>query len=98
MQAAISRRYNLDLNEKSWYPKQNISIHEAVNAYTKDAAFASYEETVKGTLQPGKLADFVILSEDILNSENPEETLRNVEVVATVLDGNIAYRNDIYDF
>jgi len=98
MQAAISRRYNLDPNEKSWYPDQNITIDEALKAYTKDAAFASYEESIKGTLEPGKLADFVILSDDILNSANPEDTLRNVEVVATVLDGNIVYRNEKYDF
>jgi len=97
MQAAISRRYNLDINEKSWYPEQNISIHEAVKAYTKDAAFASYEESIKGTLEPGKLADFVVLSEDILNSKNPEKTLRNVDVVATVLDGKIVYQNEKYD-
>jgi len=98
MQAAIARRNNLDPNEKSWYPNQNISILDAVKSYTKDAAFVSYEESIKGTLEPGKLADFIILSEDILNSKNPEETLRNVEVVATVLDGNIVYRNEKYDF
>ena len=98
IQAAISRRYNLEPKEDSWYPNQNINMDEAINAYTKDAAFASYEESLKGTIEPGKLADFVIFSEDILNSENPEETLRNVEVVATVLDGNIDYRNDKYDF
>ena len=97
MQAAISRRYNLDSNEESWYPSQNISIHEAIIAYTNDAAYASYEESIKGSLQLGKLADFVILSEDLMNSNNPEESLTTVEVVATILDGNIVYRNNKYD-
>ena len=98
MQAAIARRYNLDGSEPSWYPDQNITISEAISAYTKDAAFASYEESLKGTLQPGKLADFVVLSEDPLNAENPENCLRNIEVVATVLDGKSVYKNDNYDF
>jgi predicted amidohydrolase YtcJ len=97
MQAAISRRYNLDPNEDSWYPNQNISIAQAINCYAKDAAYASYEETIKGSLQPGKLADFVILSEDLLKSNNPEETLKTVEVVGTILDGRIEYINDNYD-
>jgi predicted amidohydrolase YtcJ len=97
MQAAIARRYNLDSNEPIWYPDQNITIREAINAYTKDAAFASYEESLKGTLQPGKLADFVVLSEDPLKAENPENCLRNIEVVATVLDGKIVIKNANYD-
>jgi predicted amidohydrolase YtcJ len=98
IQAAISRRYNLGLNEESWYPKENIMIQQAIKAYTKDAAYASYEESIKGTLQPGKLADFVILSEDLVNSNSPEESLNNVEVVGTVLDGNIVYKNEKFNF
>ena len=97
MQAAISRRHNLDPNEDSWYPNQNISIAQVINCYTKDAAYASYEESIKGSLQPGKLADFVILSEDLLKSENPEETLKTVKVVGTILDGRIEYINDNFD-
>jgi predicted amidohydrolase YtcJ len=98
MLAAISRRYNLDSNEESWYPEQNLTIQEALKSYTKDAAFASYEESIKGTLEPGKLADFVILSDDLLNSKNPEESLKKVEVAATVLDGNIVFRNEKSEF
>lgn len=98
MQAAISRRYNLDANEDSWNPNENITIQQAVAAYTRDAAYASYDEPIKGTLDPGKLADFVILSEDIMNSNNPEETLKIIEVVGTVLDGKIVFKNNKFDF
>jgi predicted amidohydrolase YtcJ len=97
MQAAITRRYNLDVQEPLWYPEQNISILQAVEAYTKHAAFASYEESIKGTLTAGKLADFVILSDDLLDSKNPEELLRTIEVLATVLDGKIEYQNENFD-
>ena len=97
MQAAIARRYNLDVQEPLWHPEQNISVLQAVEAYTKHAAFASYEESVKGTLTAGKLADFVIVSDDLLESKNPEEALRSIEVLATVLDGNIEYQKENFD-
>ena len=97
MSAAISRRYHLDQNEPSWCPEQKISIQQAIDAYTKDAAYASFEESIKGTLEPGKLADFIILSNDLRKSANPENCLRDLNIVATILDGTIAYHNEKYD-
>lgn len=94
MLAAICRRYNLDKNEPSWFPDQKIKIQQAVNAYTKEAAYSSYEEHLKGTLEPGKLADFVVLSEDILKVSDIESSLRNVKVMATIMDGEIVYRDE----
>ena len=91
MLAGVARRYMLDKREPSWYPEHCVTPLQALHAYTRDAAFASYEENLKGTLEPGKLADFVVLSEDFL--EGGEETLYNTRPVMTVLGGEIVYRS-----
>jgi predicted amidohydrolase YtcJ len=90
--AAYSRRYNLDADNPSWYPEQSITPYQALCAYTRDAAFASYEENLKGTLEPGKLADFVIISHNI--SEEDEATVRKAKVNMTVQGGRIVYCSD----
>jgi predicted amidohydrolase YtcJ len=89
--AAASRRYQLDSKNRSWYPEQCITPLQALHAYTRNAAYASSEENLKGTLEPGKLADFVILSHDI--TENDEAILRNARIESTVLAGRVVYRN-----
>ncbi len=72
-----------------WYPEQRLTVDEAVYAYTAGAAFASGEETVKGSLAPGKLADLVILSQDIF-SIDPMAILET-EVVGTLVGGAWVY-------
>jgi len=97
MLAALTRWYHLSDSEPSWYPEQNITINEAIAAYTKDAAYATYEQDIKGTLAPGKLADFVILSDDLLKSENTEDSLKRIEVMATVIDGITVYKSEKFN-
>ncbi len=63
--AAITRRTLDGKNPDGWVPEQKITVEEALRAYTIDAAYASFEEGIKGTLVPGKLADFVVLDRDI---------------------------------
>jgi predicted amidohydrolase YtcJ len=87
--SAYSRRYNLDKNEPIWHEEQCISISQALAAYTREAAFSSYEESTKGTLSPGKLADFFVISTDLEKAD--EEVLRDAEVQMTVLDGKVIY-------
>jgi len=72
-----------------WYAEQRLTVDEAVYAYTAGAAFASGEETVKGSLAPGKLADLVILSQDIF-SIDPMAILET-EVVGTLVGGAWVY-------
>ncbi|MDQ3089021.1 MAG: amidohydrolase [Acidobacteriota bacterium] len=87
--AATTRRTLDDKNPDGWIPEQKISAEEAVKSYTVGSAFAEFQENVKGTLTVGKLADFVILSDDIF-SINPNE-IRNTQVLMTIVDGKIVH-------
>lgn len=62
---AVTRRTLDGKNPDGWVPEQKITVEEALKAYTINAAYASFEEDIKGTLEPGKLADFVVLDRDI---------------------------------
>ena len=62
---AVTRRTLDGKNPEGWVPEQKITVEEALKAYTINAAYASFEEDIKGTLEPGKLADFVVLDRDI---------------------------------
>jgi predicted amidohydrolase YtcJ len=83
--AVTRRRADGSPGPAGWYPEQRISVAEAVYAYTAGAAYASGEEAIKGTLAPGKLADLVVLSQDIFSIE--PMAILDTEVVATLFDG-----------
>jgi len=63
--AAVTRRTLDNKNPDGWVPEQKISVEEALLAYTVNAAYASFDENIKGTIEPGKLADFVIIDKDL---------------------------------
>ncbi len=63
--AAVTRRTLDDKNPEGWIPEQKVTVEEALRAYTINAAYASFEEGTKGSLERGKLADFVVLEKDI---------------------------------
>jgi len=73
-----------------YYPEESISRIEALKAYTVNNAFKSREENIKGSIEPGKLADFVILNKDILSC-TPEE-LRDMTVESTIMGGRVVYQ------
>jgi predicted amidohydrolase YtcJ len=87
--AAVTRRTLDGKNSKGWVPEQKISVEETVRAYTYGSAYAEFQENVKGTLTPGKLADLVILSRDIFKID-PNE-IENVKVVLTMVDGKVVH-------
>lgn len=87
--AAVTRRTLDDKNPDGWVPEQKITVDEALRAYTRDAAYASFEEDIKGTLEPGKLADFVVLDHD-LTTVDPVE-IRNTRVLQTYVGGRKVY-------
>jgi len=76
--------------KESWYPKEKVTVAEAVSAYTQWASYASYEENLKGSIQVGKLADMVILSQDIFEIE-PEE-IPDTKVECTISGGKIIFQ------
>ena len=78
-------------NGKAFYPKQAMSRMEALKSYTIACAYAAFEEDIKGTLTPGKLADIVVLSKDILTV--PEEELLEAKVLYTIVDGKVVYED-----
>ena len=87
--AAVTRRTLDDKNPDGWIPEQKISVEQALKAYTISAAYASFEESIKGSLEPGKLADFVILDQDI-TTISPEK-IREVKVLKTVVGGRAVF-------
>lgn len=82
--AVTRRRADGSPGPDGWYPEQRLTVAEAVYAYTAGAAYASGEEAIKGTLSPGKLADLVVLSQDIF-AIDPMAILET-EIVATMFD------------
>ena len=70
-------------------PGQGVTIDEALRMFTRHGAFASFEEGIKGTITPGKLADLVVLSGD--PRAIPAEDLPSLSVEMTVIDGRVAY-------
>ncbi len=86
---AVTRRTLDEKNPTGWIPEQKITVEQALRAYTITAAYASFEEHIKGSLEVGKLADFVILQQDITNI--PPETIRDVKIIATYVGGKKVY-------
>lgn len=74
------------------YGEHAISVEEAVRAYTVGSAYAEFQEDVKGTISIGKLADMIVLSDDIFNV-NPDE-IRKARVLITIVDGKIVYESE----
>jgi len=69
---AVTRRTLDGRNPEGWVPEEKITVEEALKAYTVNAAYASFEEDIKGSLEPGKLADFVVLDRDITSIDPVE--------------------------
>jgi predicted amidohydrolase YtcJ len=70
-------------------PEQAISVEQALRQYTINAAYAGFEESVKGSLEVGKVADMVVLSEDPFLVDS--ERLREIEILKTIIGGEIVY-------
>jgi hypothetical protein len=75
-----------------FYPEQAMTRQEALESYTINNAYAAFEEDIKGSLTPGKLADIVVLSQDLLTV--PEAEIPQTQVDMTILGGAVVYRRD----
>lgn len=90
--AAVTRRTLDDMHPDGWIVEQKISVEQALRAYTFEAAYAAFDENIKGTLKTGMLADFVLLDKDI--TAIPPEEIRDVKVLRTIVGGRVVYKAD----
>src|SRR5216683_5483894 len=86
--AAVNRRTLDGKDPLGWFPEQKINVVEAIEAYTLASAFAAFEERDRGSLEPGKLADLVVLARDIL-AEDQRDHLAETQVLMTVVGGKV---------
>ncbi|UCH03143.1 MAG: amidohydrolase [Candidatus Bathyarchaeota archaeon] len=70
---------------------QRISVMDAIRCYTIDSAYAGFEEKIKGSIESGKLADLIVISEDPLDI--PVDRIKDIKVVMTIIDGRIVYKS-----
>ncbi len=87
--AAVTRRTLDGKHPDGWIPEQKISVAEAIKAFTLGPAFASFDEGIKGSIETGKLADMVVLSDDIFQMK--PSLLNTARVLTTIFDGRVVY-------
>ena len=90
--AAVTRRTLDGANPGGWQPQEKITVEQALVAYTRDAAYASFEEDRKGSIEPGKLADLVVIDRDI--TAIPPVEIRDAGIRATIIGGRIVHEAD----
>jgi hypothetical protein len=90
---AATTRATLDgKNPNGWFPEQKLTIQEAIEAYTMGSAYAEFQEGEKGSITAGKLADMVLLSDDVFSID--PVMIREVKVLKTWVGGKLTYDAD----
>ena len=89
---AVTRKNLRGEPADGWHPEECVDIYSAVDAYTIESAYASFDEKVKGRLMKGYLADLVVLSDNIFTI-NPDDILK-VKVDATMVNGNFVFQRN----
>jgi predicted amidohydrolase YtcJ len=87
--AAVARKDMKGYSGVGWHPEQAVSREEALKMFTLWPAVAAFEETLKGTIEPGKLADFTVLSADIMKIPAPQ--ILKTRCLMTIVGGQVAY-------
>ena len=72
-----------------WHPEQAVSREQALKMFTVAPAYAAFEEKDKGSIEPGKLADMVVISKDYLRC--PVDEIKDIEALRTVVGGKVVY-------
>jgi hypothetical protein len=94
--AAITRQDPDGNPAVGWHPEQRLTLQEALRGYTREAAFAEFEESQKGSLEPGKLADLIVIDKDITQlAARPKEIL-SIRVIKTYVGGKLVYEADTH--
>ncbi len=92
VRVAVARTTADGLPAGGWIPSERLALKKAIDAYTRDGAWASFDEQRKGTLARDMLADIVVLTDDIFSG--PASRLTTTEVAVTIVDGKVVYRRD----
>jgi predicted amidohydrolase YtcJ len=92
LHAAVNRTTLKGEPAGGWFPEQKISMHEALKAYTLNNAYAAFEEEIRGSIKPGKLADITVCNLNLMEIE-PERIL-DMNIEMTIVDGRIVYSGD----
>jgi predicted amidohydrolase YtcJ len=87
--AAVTRATLDGKNPNGWFPEQKLTVPEAVEAYTNGSAYAEFQDKDKGSIMPGKLADMVLLSDDIFTIDPVK--IRDVKVLKTIVGGRVVW-------
>jgi predicted amidohydrolase YtcJ len=87
--AATSRQSVKGLSGEGWHPEQAVSREQALKMLTLWPAFAAFEEKDKGSIEVGKLADFTVLSKDIMRISEPE--ILNTRCIMTIIGGEVVF-------
>jgi predicted amidohydrolase YtcJ len=87
--AAVTRKTLSGQPEGGWFPEERLSIEDAIRAYTLNTAYAGFEDHMKGSITTGKLADFVVLSDDLLTMD--PNGIRDVTIDKTFVGGRLVY-------
>lgn len=93
LHVAVTRTTEDGKPEGGWIPSERLPIRKAIDAYTRDAAWASFDELRKGRLTKDMLADIVVLTTDIFSG--PASRLTTTEVAVTIANGKVVYRRDL---
>jgi len=89
--AAVTRATLDGKNPNGWFPEQKLTVAESVEAYTMGSAYAEFQDHKKGSISVGKLADMVILSDDIFTIDPVK--IRDVKVLRTIVGGRTVYES-----
>jgi predicted amidohydrolase YtcJ len=87
--AAVTRATLDGKNPNGWFPEQKLTVPETIEAYTMGSAYAEFQEKEKGSITPGKLADMVLLSDDIFSIDPAK--IREVKVLKTIVGGRVTW-------
>ena len=87
--AAVTRATLDGKRPGGWVPEQKISLAEAIECYTLGSAYAEFQEKEKGTIAVGKLADMVLVSDDLFHI--PPEKIKDAKIVMTIVGGRVVY-------
>jgi hypothetical protein len=89
--AAITRQDTEGNPSGGWHPEQRLTLDEALRGYTREGAYAEFEEKYKGSVEPGRLADLIVIDKDITQLEARPKEILSIRVMKTFIGGKVVF-------